>query len=234
MAGRSAGSILSCQTRTGKAARQLTTRLRDCRRSIAPAASLWRTLGAALARSHRLCGHDGDVEQRLRRACLAVPRLLDRGVSHRQAFRPLCLFDPKEFIREKHGQAIESPLRKEVTQDGTEKFLALAEAAPVMPRGQSGMMISDLLPHLSSVTDDICMLRGMSAGNPPMRLPLNRCARLGSERDSGMNCLISAIVFVNRVRKTGENLLRNFLPNTLPSGGATRAHEWATCSLSYS
>ena len=76
------------------------------------------------------------------------------------------LFDPKEFIREKHGQAIDSPLRKEVTQVGTEKFLALGEAAPVKPRGQSGMMISDLLPHLSSVADDICLLRGMNADNP--------------------------------------------------------------------
>ncbi len=76
------------------------------------------------------------------------------------------LFDPKEFIREKHGQAIDSPLRKEVTQVGTEKFLALAEAAPVKPRGQSGMMISDLLPHLSNVADDLCMLRGMNADNP--------------------------------------------------------------------
>src|SRR3954447_443620 len=54
------------------------------------------------------------------------------------------LFDPKEFIRKKHGEKIDSPLRKEVTQIGTEKFLALAEAAPVKPRGKSGMMISDL------------------------------------------------------------------------------------------
>jgi hypothetical protein len=76
------------------------------------------------------------------------------------------LFDPKEFIRKKHGQTIDSPLRKEVTQIGTEKFLALAEAAPVKPRGKSGMMISDLLPSLASVADDICLLRGMNADNP--------------------------------------------------------------------
>lgn len=76
------------------------------------------------------------------------------------------LFDPKEYIRKKHGQKIDSPLRKEVTQVGTEQFLALAEAAPVKPRGKSGMMISDLLPHLSSVADDICLLRGMNADNP--------------------------------------------------------------------
>jgi len=76
------------------------------------------------------------------------------------------LFDPKDYIRKKHGEKIDSPLRKEVTQVGTEKFLALAEAAPVKPRGQSSMMISDLMPHLSSVADDICLLRGMNADNP--------------------------------------------------------------------
>ena len=76
------------------------------------------------------------------------------------------LFDPKSFIREKHGQPIDSPLRKEVTQVGTEKFLALGAMSPVRPRGESGMMISDLMPHLSGIADDICLLRGMNADNP--------------------------------------------------------------------
>jgi hypothetical protein len=76
------------------------------------------------------------------------------------------LFDPKDFITKMHGQTIDSPLRKEVTQVGTERFLALQAMAPVRPRGQSGMMISDLLPHLASVADDLCLLRGMSADNP--------------------------------------------------------------------
>ena len=47
------------------------------------------------------------------------------------------LFDPKSFINERHGKSIDSPLRKEVTQIGTEKFLALGTQAPVRPRGQS-------------------------------------------------------------------------------------------------
>ncbi|QDU25008.1 hypothetical protein ETAA8_00690 [Anatilimnocola aggregata] len=76
------------------------------------------------------------------------------------------LFDPKDFIRERHGQKIDSPLRKEVIQVGTEKYLALGAMAPVKPRGESGMMISDLMPQLSSVADDICLLRGMNADNP--------------------------------------------------------------------
>ena len=76
------------------------------------------------------------------------------------------LFDPKPFITGKHGQKINSPLRKEVTQVGTEQYLALGPVAPVQPRGQSGMTISDLMPHLASVADDICLLRGMNADNP--------------------------------------------------------------------
>jgi hypothetical protein len=76
------------------------------------------------------------------------------------------LFDPKDFIRERHGQKIDSPLRKEVTQVGTEKYLALGAMAPVRPRGDSGTMISDLMPHLSRVADDLCLLRGMSTDNP--------------------------------------------------------------------
>ena len=50
------------------------------------------------------------------------------------------LFDPKPFITDRHGQKIDSPLRPEVTQVGTEKYLALAAMAPVKPRGQCGMI----------------------------------------------------------------------------------------------
>lgn len=76
------------------------------------------------------------------------------------------LFDPKDYIRGKHGQKINSPLNQNVLQVGTDQFLALAPIAPVRPRGDSGMMISDLMPHLASVADDICLLRGMNADNP--------------------------------------------------------------------
>jgi hypothetical protein len=76
------------------------------------------------------------------------------------------LFDPKEYINRKHGQPIRSPLDKNLLQVGTEKYLALGTSVPIRPRGQSGMMISDLMPHLASVADDICLLRGMSADNP--------------------------------------------------------------------
>ncbi len=84
------------------------------------------------------------------------------------------LFDPKEFIREKHGQKIDSPLRPEVTQVGTEKYLALDAMAPVKPRGQSGTMVSDLMPQLAEIADEICLLRGMNADNPQHASAVNQ------------------------------------------------------------
>jgi len=38
--------------------------------------------------------------------------------------------------------------------------------APIRPRGDSGMMISDRMPHWLSVADDTCLLRGMNTDNP--------------------------------------------------------------------
>ena len=75
------------------------------------------------------------------------------------------LFDPKEYIRRMHGTKISAPINPNELRVGTDKFLALATQSPVRPRGDSGMMISDLLPHTASIADDICMLRAMHADN---------------------------------------------------------------------
>lgn len=75
------------------------------------------------------------------------------------------LFDPKEHIRRKHGETISAPINPNELRVGTEKFLALAPIAEARPRGQSGVPVSDLLPHLTSVVDDICLLRAMHADN---------------------------------------------------------------------
>jgi DNA-binding GntR family transcriptional regulator len=44
--------------------------------------------------------------------------------------------------------------------------LLLAMSYSVKPRGQGGMIISELMPHVASVADDLCLLRGMNADNP--------------------------------------------------------------------
>jgi len=112
---------------------------------------------AASDSAHVASGRDLDLTPRAKRVIFLF---MAGGPSQ------IDLFDPKDYIRGKHGEAIDSPLDKNVTQVGTEKFLALGAMAPVKPRGQSGMMISDLMPHLASIADDVCLLRGMNADNP--------------------------------------------------------------------
>ena len=75
------------------------------------------------------------------------------------------LFDPKAYIEKKHGQKVTPPIKDHQLRTGVEKFLALAPGAPVRPRGECEMMISDLLPHMASVADDLCLLRAMQADN---------------------------------------------------------------------
>lgn len=76
------------------------------------------------------------------------------------------LFAPKDYITRKHGQAIDSPVGDDgQLRVGVAQFLPMAPIRPVHPRGQSGMMMSDLLPHLSTLTDDLCMLRAVVADN---------------------------------------------------------------------
>ncbi|MCF7784580.1 MAG: DUF1501 domain-containing protein [Prosthecobacter sp.] len=75
------------------------------------------------------------------------------------------LFDPKDYIKRMHGQKISAPINTNELRVGTDKFLALATQGDVKPRGQSGMMISDLLPHTASIADEICLLRAVHADN---------------------------------------------------------------------
>ncbi|OYW18300.1 MAG: hypothetical protein B7Z55_10870, partial [Planctomycetales bacterium 12-60-4] len=75
------------------------------------------------------------------------------------------LFDPKDYIKRMHGQKVTAPINTNELRVGTDKFLALATHGTVRPRGQSGMMISDLLPHTASIADEICLLRAMHADN---------------------------------------------------------------------
>lgn len=75
------------------------------------------------------------------------------------------LFDPKPMIAEKHGQTVSAPVDDRQIRVGVEKFLAMGPVAPIRPRGESGMMISDLLPNLATVADDLCLLRAMHTDN---------------------------------------------------------------------
>lgn len=75
------------------------------------------------------------------------------------------LFDEKKLIIQKHGEKISPPIDGREVSVGIDKYLALAPNIPIRPRGQSGMTISDLMPHLAKVADDLCMLRSVHTDN---------------------------------------------------------------------
>ncbi|MFO0950156.1 MAG: DUF1501 domain-containing protein [Isosphaeraceae bacterium] len=75
------------------------------------------------------------------------------------------LFDPKPYIAKKHGQKISPPVDGNEVSIGIDKYLALAPNVPIRPRGECGMLMSDLLPNLARVADDLCLLRAVHADN---------------------------------------------------------------------
>jgi hypothetical protein len=75
------------------------------------------------------------------------------------------LFDPKPIIARYHGKRIAAPVDKHQIRVGVDQFLAMKPVAPVRPRGECGMLMSDLLPNLARVADDLCLMRAMYTDN---------------------------------------------------------------------
>ncbi len=73
------------------------------------------------------------------------------------------LFDPKPKLNELHGQKLPESLTKNVRFAFIQKETAtiLGCKRKFFKRGQCGMELSDLLPHLGTVADDICLIRSM-------------------------------------------------------------------------
>jgi hypothetical protein len=73
------------------------------------------------------------------------------------------LYDPKPMLNQLDGQALPESMTKNM------RFAFLAkESARIMgtprtfkPHGQCGMELSDLIPHIGSIADDICLVRSM-------------------------------------------------------------------------
>ena len=75
------------------------------------------------------------------------------------------LFDFKPRLRAEHGKKPVIPIAEREITVGLEKSMTLGPMSPFAPRGRCGMVMSDLLPHLARVADDICLLRGMTVDN---------------------------------------------------------------------
>lgn len=72
------------------------------------------------------------------------------------------LFDPKPGMAKYDGQ----PFPGEIQYDNAAEASSKVFASPFRfaPRGQCGMEISDILPHTSSIADDITLIRSMRTG----------------------------------------------------------------------
>src|SRR3954469_4698255 len=73
------------------------------------------------------------------------------------------LFDPKPKLLELDGQKLPESMTKNVRFAFLQKDTAriLASHRQFKKYGQSGMELSDFLPHLSTCADDLCLIRSM-------------------------------------------------------------------------
>ena len=72
-------------------------------------------------------------------------------------------FDPKPRLRAEHGKPF--PLRMDATQFDV-IGRTLASHWEFQPRGQSGIPVSALFPHLATCADDLCVIRSMTSPFP--------------------------------------------------------------------
>src|SRR5437763_5280475 len=70
-------------------------------------------------------------------------------------------WDYKPELVKRHGQPLPGA-DKLITFQGENGHLA-APQWPFKPRGQSGKMVSDLLPHLAELADDLCFVHSLTA-----------------------------------------------------------------------
>jgi hypothetical protein len=76
------------------------------------------------------------------------------------------LFAHKPRLVQEHGLPIPFQRPKDEAEDGIERSKLLKPIAKLNRRGQAGLWWSDLLPHLSSQVDRLCVLNGVVADNP--------------------------------------------------------------------
>ena len=72
------------------------------------------------------------------------------------------LFDPKPMLTKYDGQKFPGEIKYDNAAEASAKVLG--SPWKFAPRGQSGMELSELLPHLGNVADDITLIRSMQTG----------------------------------------------------------------------
>ncbi len=75
----------------------------------------------------------------------------------------LDLFDPKPVLKERHGQPLPESMLKDVRFAFIKKDKALLQGSPFKftKHGECGMELSELLPHLGGVSDELLLVRSL-------------------------------------------------------------------------
>ncbi len=90
------------------------------------------------------------------RANAMISLWMQGGPSH------IDLFDPKPELQRLHGEKFPGKIKYDNAAQSSAKILGTPWT--FRKRGQCGMELSDLIPHIASVADDICLIRSMHTG----------------------------------------------------------------------
>ncbi|HXG12840.1 MAG TPA: DUF1501 domain-containing protein [Gemmataceae bacterium] len=88
------------------------------------------------------------------RAKRVIFLFMSGGPSHLETF------DPKPALQRLHGQKLPESFGRVKTRRGVDRNKLLAPKRTFRKYGQSGIEVSDWLPHLARHVDDLCLLRG--------------------------------------------------------------------------
>lgn len=90
------------------------------------------------------------------RAKAMISLWMQGGPSHHD------MFDPKPGMKKYDGQ----PFPGEIKYDNAAQASSKVLASPwrFSPRGESGMELSELIPHIGTIADDICLIRSTHTG----------------------------------------------------------------------
>lgn len=69
------------------------------------------------------------------------------------------MFDPKPELTKRAGEPL--PMEWERTNSKSNRNVLMASSFNFQPHGQCGMEFSDAVPHLSSIVDELCLIRSM-------------------------------------------------------------------------
>ncbi len=136
---------------------------------------------------------------------------MDGGPSH------VDTFDPKPALAKHQGQAIGTGAASKRSQASAPNRVWLGSPWEFQPRGQSGLPVSDLLPHIAGCADDLCVVRSMVG-----ELPLHgqQCLLMHTGRVTGQapsfGAWVSYGLGADRDELPGYVLLNN---DWVPNGG---------------